>query len=330
MTTYSNDSDENAFESIEVPIPRPVRFWIFLLADVPSVVCSFVLLIYFWKNHSTRRTLNNHVVFLILICGLGVELVDVPFHLAYIIDSGIVKPSTPATCLIWWFITYGLFNGQQILLAWAAIERHILIFNAQLMTTKRARYCAHYLPLMVTFLYILSFYIYAIFIFPCENTFDYNLPACNASPCYQNDSLMGMWDFIGNNIVPGLLITFVSIALLIRVVRQKQRLKQQIHWRKHRKMTVQLLLMAILSMIFILPLNLLSLAHLCGLPEEIGADEEQYLFYTAYLFIFFIPFVVLYSTSKLWATIKMKLLCRLHHRIGVHTINHATVNTTRR
>ncbi|CAF1076200.1 unnamed protein product [Adineta steineri] len=328
MTTNTNDS-EDAFESLEISIPRPIRFWLFLLSDFPSIICSFILLIYFFKNQTARQTLNNHVIIILIIFGLGVELIDVPSHLAYIINSGIVKPSTPATCLIWWFVTYGLYNGEQIFLAWAAIERHILIFNAQWMLTKRGQFYAHYLPLIVLLLYVLLFYTYAIFLFPCENTYDYTLPVCNASPCYQDDPIMGMWDFIVNNLLPGLLIAFVSIILLARVIRQKRRLKQQIQWHKYRRMTIQLLSMAILAIIFILPLNLLSLAHLCGLSEDIGAEEEQYLFYIAYIFTFLIPIVCLYSTPELYKEIKMKLGCRRRHRIGVNTINDRTNNTIR-
>ncbi|CAF1527111.1 unnamed protein product [Adineta ricciae] len=302
-----NESNpEETFDTLEISLSRPIRFWLLLLTDCPSIICSFILLIHFFRNRIARQALNNHVVILLILFGLGTQLIDVPLYLTFIINSGIVKPSIPAICLIWWFIAFGLYNGEQILMAWASIERHILIFNDRSLTTKRGRFFAHYLPLILILSYIFIFYVYALFIFPCENTYSYDLPVCNAYPCYQDDPILGRWDFIGNNVLPAFLVAFFSITLLIRVIRQKQRLNQAIQWRKHRKMTIQLLSISTLNVIFVLPLNLLAVAHLCGLPEEYGAHVQQYLYFAGYLFIFLIPFVCLASISELCAEIKRK------------------------
>jgi len=117
-----------------------------------------------------------------------------------------------------------LYNGEQILMAWASIERHILIFNDQWMIRKRGRFFSHYLPLIVIVSYVFVFYIYVLFIFECENISAYNFPVCNAYPCYQDNSILGIWDFSVNNLLTGFLVAFISIALLIRVIRRKQHL----------------------------------------------------------------------------------------------------------
>jgi hypothetical protein len=90
-------------------------------------------------------------------------------------------------------------------------------------------------------------------------------------------------------------------------------------------MTIQLLSISILNVIFILPLNLLALAHLCGLPGDYGAQAEQYLYFAGYLFIFLIPFVSLELTKK----IKMKLSCRGQRRVAGGTVTLATNHTNR-
>jgi hypothetical protein len=329
MANNESDSGES-FDSSEISLPRPVRFWLLLLTDIPSIIISFILLIYLIVDRTARHALNNHVIIILILFGLGTELIDVPFYLSFIINSGIVKPSIPAICLIWWFVAFGLYNGGQILMAWAAIERHILIFNDRWMITKRGRFLAHYFPLIFILFYIFIFYIYVLFIFPCENTYAYDLPVCNAYPCYQDDSIIGTWDFIGHNIVPAFLVALISVALLIRVIRQKQRLNQQFQWRKHRKMTIQLLSISTLNVIFILPLNLLSVAHLCGLPDEYGAQAQQYLYFAGYLFIFLIPFVCLGSTPELCKKIKMKLSWRRQQRIANGTVTLQTNQQSRR
>jgi hypothetical protein len=261
-------------------------------------------------NRTARKSLNSHSIILLIIFGLGTQLIDVPFYLNFIIHSGVVQPSVPSVCIIWWIVAFALYNGQQILMAWTSIERHIFIFHDNWMKTSRGRFFGHYLPLIVILSYIIIFYGYAFFIYPCENDYEYTLPVCNAYPCYQDGPIIGFWDFIGNNILPGLIVAFVSMALLARVVRRKQRLSQGNQWRKNRKMTIQLLLISILNIIFILPLNLLSLAHLCGLSSDSGAQIQLYLYFTAYLLIFFIPFVCLASMPELLKKIKLILHCQ--------------------
>lgn len=43
----NNDSDSGeAFDTAEISLPRSVRFWLLILSDIPSVICSFILLIF--------------------------------------------------------------------------------------------------------------------------------------------------------------------------------------------------------------------------------------------------------------------------------------------
>jgi hypothetical protein len=322
MSVNESNSDDS-FSTAEISLPRSIRFWLLLLFDIPSVICSFILLIYLLGNRIARNALNNHSIILLIIFGLGTQLIDVPFYLSFIINSGIVKPSIPAICILWWIVAFTLYNGQQILMAWTAVERHIFIFNDRWMRTKRGRFFGHYLPLIVILSYLFIFYIYAFFLYPCSNTYEYNLPVCNAYPCYQDGPIIGVWDFFVNNILPGLLVAFISMGLLIRVIRRKQQLSQGIQWRKHRKMIIQLLLISTLNIIFILPLNLLSLAYLCGLSDEYGAQIDLYFYFAGYFLIFFIPFVCLASMPELLK--KMKFLFHYQRQIPIGGTTNRTI-----
>jgi hypothetical protein len=307
----TNDNiDGTSFESSEISLSRPVRFWLLLLSDIPSIMCTLLLLYHLIHDRTSRKALNNHVIILLLILGLTTQLIDVPFYLAFIANLGIVKPSLPATCLTWWFVSFGMYNGGTILMAWTAIERHILIFNYRWLSTKRGRILVHYLPLVILLLYIFIFYIYVLFFFSCENIYEYRLPICNAYPCYQTDSLIGMWDFIVNNILPSLLVALMSIALLIRVIRQKRRLNQNIQWSKQRKMTIQLVLLSALNILFNIPLNLVSLTHLYGLPKDYGVEAQHYFYFSCYFLIFLFPFVCLFSYRELIMKVQWKILFR--------------------
>ncbi|CAF1406101.1 unnamed protein product [Adineta steineri] len=307
MATDDN-TNETSFEDSEISLPRPIRLWVLVIFDSSSIICTLLLLYYLSHNRASRKALHNHVIIILLILGLGTQLIDVPSYIAFIIHSGVVKPSIPSSCLVWWFAAFGMYNGGTILMAWAAFERHILVFNYRWISTRRGRILGHYLPISILLLYIITFYIYVLFIFSCENTYDYTLPICNAYPCYQADPFIGMWEFIVNNIVPSVLVAILSFALLIRVIQQKRRLHQRIQWRKQRKMTIQLVSLSILNIIFNIPLNIVSLAHLCGLPASYGVEAEQYFYFSCYFLIFLFPFVCLFSYTELYKKIKLKFL----------------------
>jgi len=306
----NESSDDISFDDSEISLPRSVRFWLLLLSDIPSIICTFFLLYHLIHNRALRNALNNHIIILLLLFGSTTQLIDVPFYLAFIANVGIVRPSVPSTCLAWWFVSFGMYNGGTILMAWTALERHILVFNYQWILNKRGRFLVHYLPITILLLYIFIFYIYVLFFFPCENIYEYTLPICNAYPCYQANSFIGMWEFIVNNIVPSLLVAFLSFALLMRVIRQKRRLNQPIQWRKQRKMTVQLVSISALNVIFNIPLNLVSIARLCGLLENSGVEAQQYFYFSCYFLIFLFPFVCLLSYSELHMEVKLQVLCR--------------------
>jgi hypothetical protein len=306
----NESTDGSSFDNSEISLPRSVRFWLLILFDIPSIVCAFLLLYHLIHDSTIRKALNNHVIILLLILGLTAQLIEIPFYLAFIANSGIVKPSVPATCFVWWVVSIAMYNAGTLLMAWTAIERHIIIYKFQWLSARRGRILAHYLPIAIILLYVFSFYTYAFFFFPCENDDKYFLPICGASPCYQADLFIGKWEFIVNNIVPSLIVALMSITLLIRVVRQKRRLNRPNQWRKQRKMTIQLVSLSVLNVAFNIPLNLISLARLCGLPEDYGIDAQQYFYFSCYFLVFLFPYVCLISYPELVSKVKRKILCK--------------------
>jgi len=303
MSVNQSDSGDSS-ETDGISLPRPVRFWLLLLFDVPSVICSFTILICLLGNRTSRRALRNHSIIVLIILCLGTLLIDIPSYLAFIINSGVVKPSVPAACVMWWFVDIGVYNSQQVLIAWIAVERHILIFHDRWLRTKRGKVFAHYLPLILILAYLFIFYVYAFFIYPCQNTFDYTAPYCNGGPCFQNEPLLRTWDLILDNIAPGLLEPIVSIALIIRVIRQKQQLSQGIQWRKHRKMVLQLISVSIINLTLIVPLNVFSLAYLFGLPSDYAAGVVSYFYFFGYFLSLLVPFAFITSISGLSRKVK--------------------------
>jgi hypothetical protein len=233
---------------------------------------------------------------------------DINFYLVFF-HYGSVQPQKPIVCLLWWLADYGFYIGGIILMAWLAIERHILIFHDRWVSNRRGRFLFHYLPLIILVAYILLFYITVIFLLPCENIYVYTVPVCGASPCYQLYGILGMWEFIVNTSTPIILEGIVSIGLVVRVQWQKRRLRQSTQWRKHRRMIIQLFLISGLNVSLNLPIYLIPLAHLCGLPPAYGVQAELYFFFLGYFVIFLFPFVSLCQFPDLRKNMKKKIFC---------------------
>ncbi|CAF3638976.1 unnamed protein product [Rotaria sordida] len=279
MTTNNsfedNDNNQVAFQAFERSIPRPIRFWLLLLLDIPSIICSLFLLFHLLTNKNLRCQIINHLMIVILIIGLIIELIAIPFHLNFL-HFGIVQPSIPFICMLWWFIDLGLYNGFTIIMSWSSFHRYLFIFHDRLFLQGKKRFVFHYLPLIILLLYILIFYIYVIIFPPCKNTFDYALPVCNDYPCYLDNVVLGIWDSVMNSIVPTFVVCISSVTIVIRVHYQKRRLvNQRNQWRRQRKMMIQLISSSILYLIPNIPLNVSIFAHLCGVLESVAVEVER-------------------------------------------------------
>ncbi|CAF1007225.1 unnamed protein product [Rotaria sordida] len=273
--TFVDDHDHRgAFHESEMPITRPIRFWLLLLFDIPSIVCSLFLLFHLLINKTFRCHLINQVMMVLLIIGLIIELVAVPFHLNFL-RIGYVKPSIPFICILWWFIDIGLYNGFTIIMAWSSIHRYLFMFHDQLFIRGKKRFIFHYLFLIILLLYTMAFYIIVIIFPSCIHIFDYTLPVCNDYPCYLHNSIFGIWDTVVNSILPTFIICIFSVIILIRFHYQKHRVVyRRNQWRQQRKMAIQLISSSVVYLIPNIPFNLLIIAHLCGLPKDVGVQPE--------------------------------------------------------
>jgi hypothetical protein len=97
-----------------------IKFGILLSLQIPSVLCYLFLLFHLLFKRSMRRSLNNHVFIVLLFIGL-----------------------------IWNFLDLFLYSLTNVLMLWASIERHILIFHKSILNIQRKRFIIHYLPLII-------------------------------------------------------------------------------------------------------------------------------------------------------------------------------------
>ncbi|CAF4160642.1 unnamed protein product [Adineta steineri] len=263
------NNDTSSGTIFETALSATARFWVLLILEIPSMICCLFLLYHLCFDRTLRNTLNNHVFILILINVLLSEIIDIPNYLTFL-RLNYVWPQIPINC-------YGM------LMAWASIERHILIFHYQWLNTKMKL---------------------------CQPTFDYSSAWC-IDPCYIQSYALSLYDLLFNITLPCLLILIVNILLFIRVFKQKQRLHQEIQWQKYKRMIIQLASCSLLFLIPEIPTVGILLAQKGGLPYGATGQFESFVFFSCYFIVLLMPFICFGSSKEIWT--KMKLIMRRRH-----------------
>lgn len=139
-------------------VPYIIRFWLYVIFIIPSVLCAIFCLYHFLINRTLRNALNNHIIMLILFFGLFLNLTDLVWFADYY-RTGHPLSLTKVFCFTWTYIDYAVFVTISLLVAWGSIERHILIFHQNLVATQTKRFLIHYLPLPTCSIYPFIYYI---------------------------------------------------------------------------------------------------------------------------------------------------------------------------
>lgn len=103
---------------------------------------------------------------------------------------------------------------------------------------------------------------------------------------------LATYDFLANIAVPVTVITIANVVLIVRIVRQK-RARNQVRWPRQRKLALQLLYVAVIFIIFWIPLTLNGLL-LTFTSSEIALNlQTNYFFFFVYMVPILLPFVSL-------------------------------------
>ena len=295
--------------------PQPLRFWFYLVPVIPSMLCSTFVLYHLLKQRALRTAVNNHVIILMIFFGLFYEVTDIVWYIHFYL-TGNPLSATPAFCRIWVFIDGCVYIIVSMLMAWASIERHILIFHQNWTATKMKRFFIHYLPLIVCSVYPTMFYGTMFFIVPCGVPFDYAVATCGYYSCISGNQALGLLDSVVNFILPVLVIVIFSVALLARVLHQRCRVHGRIEWRNYRKIAVQLLSISAIYFIFLLPPMVYNTAYTVGLPWDGGSDYYWATMYLGYYTVLLTPFVCIMSLPELRSKYKKLFFFRQRRAIG--------------
>ena len=291
-----------------------LRFWFYLGPVIPSILCSIFVLYHLLMQRALRNAVNNHVVILMISFGLIYEVTDIVWYIHFF-RTGAPLSATPAFCRIWVFIDGAVYVIIGFLMAWASVERHILIFHQNWIATKIKCALVHYLPLALCCAYPTIYYGALFFVIPCDVSFDYTSATCSYYSCISGNASLGLWDNIVNFFSPVVVIVIFSVALLARVVYHRFRVHGRIEWRNYRKMAVQLLSISVIYFVFLLPPTVFNTAYTVGLPWDGGSDYYWAIQYLGYYTVLLTPFVCVMSLPELRS--KWKRLVFFRQRRGV-------------
>lgn len=274
--------------------------WLHIIPLIPSLIFTVFILYHFLKSRTLRTALKNHAIILMLLFGLVLELTDTVWFIQFY-RTGIALSSTHEFCLAWAFIDSSLFISVSLLMAWASIERHILIFHRDWLATKTKRFFFHYIPLFVMSVWPLVFYFIMLLILPCDVPFDYTRRLCGHYDCVNLIPWVGMFDSITHYMVPSFIIVVCSVTLFIRVLLHKYHMTQRIEWKNYKKMAFQLLSISLVYMVLAAPPMILNAAYLSGLSSDVAANYFSDMLDLSLWVILFTPFASITSLPGLRA-----------------------------
>lgn len=187
------------------------------------------------------------------------------------------------------------------------IERYILVFYPNVFRYRRRRFLFHYAPLIITNLYLITFYSWSNFVHICDSKTMYDKNLCGVQ-CLDEGSPLSIFNWLFNVLFPVFIVIFGSLFLLIRVLRKRRELRRNLGtWSKNWKMITQLLGIAITYAIVWLPLTFVSLATTFLKDSPTFEDIEHYLYFTTYLSELALPIVALFLAPEVMQKIRRRI-----------------------
>jgi hypothetical protein len=271
-----------------------VKFILLLFLEIPAVIVSILIFVYFNSHRVARSKPKNHVWLVLLILNFFQLLINLPMPMSFYY-IGRIWPATDAYCVWWTWYEYSITVISLMLMAWASIERHFFIFYPRLLLGAQwKKWAYHFIPILLSFVWPSLWYLALVVISPtCTKTWNFDEVICGV-PCYSvtNGGTYKIWELIFNTVIPLLIIIFANLALVTRVIYEKISRHQDVQWHRHRKMAFQLWFISSLYLTGWLPLTLTQLIRIT-VNSSFFNDQLATIFFLVYLIPLLLPIVCL-------------------------------------
>jgi hypothetical protein len=221
---FENDSSIELTSYVDSEYSCLIKLSLFVRIDVIAIPLSIIILYHLYQKKNEQRMLSDDIFILLIL----ISLIDIIFQQSGVLiylKLSYVWPESTIYCLIWNYFSYLNYYLNLYLTVWASIQRHILIFYHNLFNRNLKRFFFHKFPLILIFIYGIIVYMCLIIFDSCQNNFIMTKPWCGGI-CFIQDRIKYLYDWLINNVLPICLIIILNIILIIRVIRQKNRIKQ--------------------------------------------------------------------------------------------------------
>ena len=297
-----------------------IKVIIFTTLLIPSVVTSSMIFIHLFTHRHIIRAHHNHAWFLLLVVNFIRVLTSIPFTIHFYRSGSVMIPS--AYYCTW--LTFYEFTCCAIILFLvlvASIHRHLFIFSRATPLTSRKRFLIYTVPVIMCVVYPIIFYVITVLLDPCNynnGQWNYRWNLCGALPCFVIfDRFLALFDPLGNNELPIILVMISNMFLVIRVIRQKQQVQARGIVRKNRRMTLLMIAISSIHIILWSPFLFILVVQIFGSPDfAVGIQQNVFgdFIYLDSLLIPYAYFALLPGIEKNpWAMI----LRRRQRQIGL-------------
>jgi phosphatidylglycerophosphate synthase len=283
-----------------------IKFAVLIALEIPSILVSLLIFIYFGYNRTAHLTPQNHSILVLLVINFLQVITDLPMPMSFFRLNGIVQPATSSYCTWWIWYEFSLNTTNGFLMAWISIERYILIFHSGFIRNLGIwkRKLLHIIPLVVCSLWGPFYYVVTIIISPmCTNTRYYDSLLCGL-PCYLLTN-WGTFDLFFDVIFPVVTIFVFNLLLFIRAVYQSMTVvgRVQNNWQRHRKMAFQLGLISFVYLAVWIPLSIAQLGEIYIDPNFLLEPLDTFNF-LVYIVPLILPMICLMSMPELIQKLK--------------------------
>ena len=303
------------------------KFILLVVFEIPAVVLSIIIFVYFAYNRAFCLQLKNHGWIVLLTKNFLQLIFHLPMPMNYY-RLNYIWPRTNAYCTWWTWCEYSMNITGLTLMAWISVERHLFIFHAHtLFRVRWKKWMFHYIPLAFCLMWTPLFYFFLVVISPfCTNVWNFNRVLCGF-PCYYNIGVVLMkFDFTFDILFPVVTITLANVTLVLRVIHQQMYQQRPVEWRRHRKMVLQLWIVSSLYIGLWVPLAITLIVQQAG-QRSFMVNETETMQFGVYFVPLFLPMICLSTQPELLRKMQNIIRRRPMNRICGVTYNRNTEQT---
>lgn len=236
-------STNATYDMTDESFKNTIQFVVLLALQIPSILISIVIFIYFFYNGLTSLKEHNYSIIFLLVINFVQIVTLIPLPMSFFYLNGTIQPNIKAYCIWWMWYEFSLNAIHSYVMAWMSIERHLFIFHNDFIRTigHRKRRLLRKIPLLISLMWGPSYCMFNIVISPmCVTTPRFDRLLCGL-PCFIFTN-WGTLNLFIDVICPVIIIFIFNIALIIRVIYQKLGVIGRIEnsWNRQRKMAFQL------------------------------------------------------------------------------------------